>query len=182
MALTADNHIIDPVTSFAVNPDTGHPIGLVPAPIPVVSDERDYPTWVTPHESQIVRKQVDGAPDHVSTPGFEYCHVNRVDGSVTVLVHDEDEEKIATSAYEPIEPEVKPADQFLREVRSDVEQAKRDDAEALNRKISNDQAVLEADEAQRRQEANAHLSQAERDAAVQLAADERARAVNIAKS
>ena len=74
------------------------------------STSEEWPKWVVPHESHVVRKKVDGAPDHVSVTDFEESHVNRVDGSVTVLVKDEADEQRATSARpepeaeEPIEP------------------------------------------------------------------------------
>jgi hypothetical protein len=180
-------HEIDPRTGFAVDKDTGHIVGLMPAPPPRVALGIEWPKWIVPHESHIVRREVEGAPDHVSTPGYPDFHVNRADGVVTVLVKDEEDEKRATGEYkapgsengEEVKPE--PNAEMLREVRSDVQSAERADAEALNKKIRDDQAALERDEAARRTQANANLSAEERAAAEQLAADERARAAEIVK-
>lgn len=63
----------------------------------------DYPKWVKVHDSHIVRRHVDGFPDHIIAPDFADTHVNRVDGVVTVLVADEDEEKRAVGAR--VDPE-----------------------------------------------------------------------------
>lgn len=63
-----------------------------------------FPKWVQPHESHIVRKEMDGAPAHVSAPGFSEVHVNRIDGAVTVLVANEDEEARALADASPKEP------------------------------------------------------------------------------
>lgn len=60
----------------------------------------DWPKWVEPHESQIVRKSSPGAPDHISTPNWPEFHVDRVSGTVSVLVSNKDEEKRALSAQE----------------------------------------------------------------------------------
>ena len=59
-----------------------------------MSDEaktKEYPRWVTPHESHVVRA------GSVSVPDFGQSHVLR-DGAVQVLVENEDEEKRATEA------------------------------------------------------------------------------------
>lgn len=90
--------------------------GLAQAPVPKQSnDGGEFPKWVTPDESHIVRQKVEGAPDHVSTPGWPEYHVNRVDGSVTVLVKDADEEAralAAAKAPEPKEPEPEAKSKF----------------------------------------------------------------------
>ena len=82
-----------------------------------VKEVVQYPKWVKPHDSHIVRKKIiDGqtqagftanhlvvggeGPEHVSTPAFPQCHVNRETGEVTVLVKDEDEEKVALAAHD----------------------------------------------------------------------------------
>lgn len=91
-------HEIHPETGFHVHKETGHIVGLVPAPAARVNHDSEWPRWVKPHDSHIVRQSVAGAPDHVSTPHFPHVHVNRVDGTVTVLVENEDEEKRATEA------------------------------------------------------------------------------------
>lgn len=99
MALTNDNHVIDPHTGFAVHPHTGHPVGLVAAPHARVSAAEDFPKWVAPHASHVVRKEMPGAPDHVSVLRFKDWHVNRDSGAVTVLVHTDEEEKLAVAEY-----------------------------------------------------------------------------------
>jgi len=101
MAFDQENHTIDPVTGFQVHKKTGHHIGMNQAPIERVNDDPDWPKWVTPHESHVVRQTVPGAPDHVNTRAFPHSHVNRADGSVTVLVANEDEEKLALGEYRP---------------------------------------------------------------------------------
>lgn len=92
-------HEIDPSTGFQIDKATGLESGIhaIPPGKPE-SDDRDWPQWIPVHESHVLVKKMDGAPDHVSVPAFPDYHVNRIDGSVTVLVHDEDEAKIASSA------------------------------------------------------------------------------------
>lgn len=99
MALTKENHIIDTETGFAVDPATGHPIGLVAAPHARVTPDEEWPQWVQPHASQVMRREEPGAPVHISVPAFPTFHVNRTDGKVTVLVHNEDEAKLAAAEY-----------------------------------------------------------------------------------
>lgn len=106
-----ERHEIDTATGFVVDKKTGIPIGLMSQPHLPVSLETDFPKWVIPDASHIVRKQVDGAPDHVSTPGFAEFHINRLDGVVTVLVKDAEEEAKALAAREePKAAEVDSAD------------------------------------------------------------------------
>ena len=88
-----ERHEIDPKTGFMVHKETGQPVGIFEAPPKEFHDDPDWPKWVTPHADQIVRTN-----DHVSVPAFPEFHVNRLDGSVTVLVANEDEEKAAMSA------------------------------------------------------------------------------------
>ncbi len=60
-----------------------------------VNNNHEFPKWVLVHESHIVRR-------HGSAPvvqSFSNFHVNRVDNSVTVLVHDADEEQRALAEY-----------------------------------------------------------------------------------
>lgn len=60
----------------------------------------EYPKWVTPHASHVVRRKDDAdAPEHVSTPAWPQHHVNRVNGEVTVLVNDAAEEKRAKAPF-----------------------------------------------------------------------------------
>jgi hypothetical protein len=100
MAFDHETHTIDPATGFQVHKETGHRIGLDPAPHRPVSEDAEWPKWVTPHPSHVVRKEVPGAPDYLSVPAFPHFYVNRGDGEVTVLVHNEDEEKRAVEAVE----------------------------------------------------------------------------------
>lgn len=90
-------HKIDPHHGFQVDKETGRPVGIFQED-PKRTFGTEWPQWVPVHESHIVVRKMDGAPDHVSVPAFPDYHVNRIDGSVTVLVHDEDEAKIASSA------------------------------------------------------------------------------------
>ena len=58
---------------------------------------KEFPKWVTAHESHVVRHDTgSGAPVAVSVPAFPHHHVDRVTHQVTVLVHDEEEEKRAS--------------------------------------------------------------------------------------
>lgn len=122
MAIDPDKHVIEPTTGFAIDKDTGHIVGLMQAPAARIVGDHEYPAWVVPHESQIVRKQVDGAPDHISTPGFAEFHVNRANGEITVLVQDaEDEERALSDAAAPkpgpvLEGEVFDADGYERTI------------------------------------------------------------------
>lgn len=110
MTIDPNQHVIDIHTGFAKDKDTGHIVGLEQKPH-VSPQGVEWPKWVKPHESHIFVKKVEGFPDHVSTPQFEQCSVNRANGEVTVLVKDEDEESKALAALvepekaEPQEPE-----------------------------------------------------------------------------
>lgn len=99
MALTKDNHVIDPHTGFAVDPNSGHPVGLVAKPHGRIDLSDEYPKWVEPHASHIVRKEMPGAPDHVSVKRFADWHINRETGALTVLVKNDAEEKLALAEY-----------------------------------------------------------------------------------
>ena len=145
-----ENHTIDPVTGFVIHKDDGHLIGIEQVPAPVVRGV-EWPKWVVPHDSQIQRKKTEGAPDHVSTPGFADYNVIRVNGEVMVLVADEDEEKVATGEYK--EAEVEPLvddDTTRRAVRADVARAKLALANALAREEAQKQADVENEEVARR--------------------------------
>lgn len=110
MAYDPNQHEIHPQTGFIVDKETGHPVGLAPAPHRRVNHDDEWPKWVKPHESHVVVRRHEGAPDHVSAPGWEEVHVGR-DGVVTVLVRNEDEEAKALAAREEPhaeEPEAQP--------------------------------------------------------------------------
>lgn len=49
----------------------------------------EFPKWVVPHDSHVVRQG-----EHLSTPHFPDVHVGR-DSVVTVLVHDAEQEAFA---------------------------------------------------------------------------------------
>lgn len=68
------------------------------------STSTDWPKWVVPHESHVVRKKADGAPYHVSVIDFEDFHVDRLTGEVTVMVKDEEDESRATAELKAEEP------------------------------------------------------------------------------
>lgn len=175
--LDKDNHIIDPATGFAKHIDTGHIIGLEQAPPMPTRPDSEYPKWVVPHDSQIVRTKVDGAPDHVVTPGWAQSHVNRSDGVVTVLVANEDEENLATGEYQAAAPDTVPAVDELtkRQVRADVARLRAAQSDAAARDDANKQDVLEAEEAARRTAENQERLKRENDAAAELAAAQRER-------
>lgn len=83
---------------FAVHKESGHMVGIeqAPAKAPHHLDDNEYPKWVHPHSSRIVRKNAPNSPEHVSVHGYEHVHVDRSDGAVTVLVHSaEDEDRAA---------------------------------------------------------------------------------------
>lgn len=95
MAIDPEKHIIDPVTGFAVHKDSGHRIGLDNVPDAPAAKHVEYPKWVEPHDSHIVRTEhKDGVT--ISTPDWAQHHVAR-DGVITVFVIDEDEEDLASS-------------------------------------------------------------------------------------
>lgn len=81
-----------------------------------MTEHQDYPKWVKPHDSHIVRKKLDpihrglgssgghviasaDGPDHVSTPAFAQYHVDRLTGAVSVLVNDAEEEAKALAEF-----------------------------------------------------------------------------------
>lgn len=120
MVYDPERHKISPETGFAVDKVTGHPVGLVGAPAGRVGPGSEWPKWVAVHESHVVRKQFEGAPEHVSVIGFEQWHVNRADGSVTVLVEDEAEARRAESEKGTPEP--------IKEAETDAEASAANDA------------------------------------------------------
>jgi hypothetical protein len=91
MAFDQDKHGFDQ-HGFQIDKASGHRIGLDPAPAARVSPDKEYPKWVTPHPSHIVRKETPDAPEHVSTPQFPQFHIDRLTKAVTVLVADAKEE------------------------------------------------------------------------------------------
>lgn len=171
-----DNHIIDPVTGFAKHAETGHLIGIEQAPAARVHRDIEWPKWIVPHESHIIRKKVDGAPDAVSTPAWSQCHVNRVDGAVTVLVANEDEEKAATSEFKAEKPNDPSVDEAtLRRVHRDVEQTKNAQREAIARDEAAEQAELEVEEAARRTAEDQERLAHDKEEAARLASQQSAR-------
>jgi len=102
MAITPETHVIDVETGFAIDKNTGAIAGVQQVVLPKADPGIEFPKWVVVHDSHVFRKEVDGAPAVVSTPGFADYHVNRANGEITVLVKNEDEEKIATSGKEVV--------------------------------------------------------------------------------
>lgn len=90
MTVNAEHHDIDNASGFAVHKEGGGLVGVEQAVWPPAKEVTDYPKWVTPHDSHVVK-----LGDAVSTPLFEH-HVAR-DGGITVLVVDAEHEKIALS-------------------------------------------------------------------------------------
>jgi len=153
MAFDPENHEIDPHSGFMVHKDTGHPIGLVPPPLQSPKDI-EWPKWVKVHDSHILRKKVEGVPDHVSVPAYPEYHVDRLTGDVSVLVHDEDQEKIATAEAVKDDEDQKriPSldERVRREVHRDVEATEREQAGAVSAAIQRQREQIEADETRRR--------------------------------
>lgn len=183
MAFDHEVHEIEPSTGFAVNKDTGGILGIHEVPPQPTRGGQEWPKWVPVHDSYIVRRQTEGAPDHVSVPAWPNYHVNRMDGKVSVLVHDEDEEKRAAAEYkEPTakdaQPEIDP--HIAREVHVEVEQAKRSEADEINDRITAERSQLEHDEALKRTAEEREQAERNRQGAAQLAEAERARAAAIA--
>src|SRR6185437_10080481 len=108
------------------DPVHGHLIGVEQQPLVSPSPPHDeYPRWITPHESQVVvaaPTEAAQTDEHkaeaaklkkdgdslivprgavVSVPGFQH-HVSRHNGAIQVLVHNENEEKLAMG--ERVEP------------------------------------------------------------------------------
>lgn len=82
-------HFIDR-NGFARHKDTGHLLGIEPAPPKRHPQEgSEFPKWVTPHHHHIHR-----VGDRLTTPKFAHFHVDREDG-VTVLVKNAAEEAFA---------------------------------------------------------------------------------------
>lgn len=103
MAFDAEKHDFDD-NGFMIDRDTGHRIGLEPAPRGNVQDE-EWPKWVEVHESHLVR-----SGDGVVPPEWPEFHVRR-DGVVTVLVKDEGEERRAVEPKAVAEPEHAPPEE-----------------------------------------------------------------------
>ena len=177
MAFDAENHEIDPATGFAVHKDDGHVIGLEQAPPAKPFGNPEWPKWVKVSDSQIVRQKRDGAPDHVSVPGWPNYHVDRTSGDVTVLVDNEDDEKIATSEAKAEDGKdgIVIDDATRRAVHADVERIKLEQATLLDKEASDEQAALEEEEAARRITENNERLARENEAAEAMAAKQRER-------
>lgn len=95
MAFDAENHVIDSKTGFMLDKNSGHRVGIDPAPHkgPEVVDP-NWPKWVKLHESQIERRE-GGPPFSKHWDGKKTAY-NRVTGELAVLVENEDEEKQAS--------------------------------------------------------------------------------------
>lgn len=99
-------HGIDPVTGYQIDKESGTFSGLVQKTFENAAEAvSDFPKWVVASIDHIVMKQDGDGPVHVSTPDFPDFHVNRETKEVTVLVHDEDEEKKAVSGKQSPAPE-----------------------------------------------------------------------------
>jgi hypothetical protein len=106
MAYDPEQHAFHPHTGFMVDKETGALAGIEHKPISKPnSPDLEYPKWVTPHESHIVRSK-RGDQEHVSTPRFVDPHINRDTKEVTVLVHSVEEEEMALAPYSRIAREM----------------------------------------------------------------------------
>ena len=170
-----NNHVIDPVTGFAIHKDDGHIIGLEQA-TPVVAVGKEWPKWVKPHDSQVVRKEADGYPTSISTPGFAESHVNRTNGEVGVLVADEDEEKRALGEYKQAEdgPFVD-NDVIRRAVRRDIHNANAALSVSVNEEEAEKQLAIEDEEVARRVAEQQELSARNAETALEAAKAQRER-------
>jgi hypothetical protein len=178
MAYDSNVHEFDPETGYMISKDTQKPVGLVPRPVaqPIYADN-DWPKWVTPHDSHIVRQKNDGAPDHVSTPAFGMSHVNRVDGGVSVLVHNEDEEKRATSEFKAPEQDDGESidDRTRRQVAAEVDAHLIRQREAEAKKATEDRDRMIEEEAARRTAEMRDISDHARDETAKIAEESRSR-------
>jgi hypothetical protein len=100
MAFDPKLHEIHPASGFMVDKESGHPVGLVPPPVPKSALDPEFPKWIEPHESHIEK-----TGGHISVPLFPF-HVQRGSNVVTVMVKDADEEKQAIEAK--TEPSTEP--------------------------------------------------------------------------
>lgn len=95
MAYDAALHDFDPVTGFMVHKGTVSPVGVIqyvpPSPL-----HDDYPKWVVAHGSHVVG---DLAPEL----GESFRPRN---GEVMVIVHDEDEERVALAEKASVKPPI----------------------------------------------------------------------------
>jgi hypothetical protein len=173
MAFDAENHEVDPRSGFMVSKDTGHPIGLVPPPLHS-PQSIEWPKWVVVHGSHIDRKETEGGPVHISVPAYPDYHVNRANGEVTVLVHNEDEEKAATAEAVKKDDDQKQLpgldEQIRREVHRDIENTERDQSRAASAEILAARAVIEADETRRRMAEQAGQREQNQKTAAEIAA------------
>lgn len=99
MAFDSENHIIDPHTGFQLRKEDGGPVGLTSPAIRSAHRGTEYPKYVKPHPSHIVRHN-----EHVSCPYFPEFHVDRDTKEVTVMVKDADEEAKALADKDAPEP------------------------------------------------------------------------------
>ncbi len=152
--------------SFMRDGDTGHLVGIEQRPY-AATVRQDWPKWVVPHESQIVRTKAEGMPDQVSTPGFADFHVNRADGVVTVLVANEAEEQRAAGEYQAPELDeyAQVDEETKREVRAEVERFMREQAEAIAQHAAIDREKLIMEESLRRSAEKRDRAERDREAA-----------------
>ena len=128
----------------------------------------EYPKWVNPHESHLVRKGT-----HVTTPKFAVWNVNRLNGHVDVLVNDPYEEAFAKapiSAEELAAPVDPVAEAIKHDVRAEVEKADAAKESTLRLKKAAALAQIAKAEVERRLVAAKEAKEAEKAAADELAA------------
>jgi hypothetical protein len=92
MAFDPTVHEFHPDSGFIVHKDTGAQVGIHQVPVARLNDDDEWPKWIPAHDSHVVRRKIDGAPDAISIPGYDH-HVDRNTGVVSVLANNPDQEK-----------------------------------------------------------------------------------------
>jgi hypothetical protein len=174
MAYDKDLHEVNPNTGFLVHKDTGHMIGIEEAPVRVAEPNQEWPQWVTPHESHVVRRvdPNDKDADPTKAPvtvvqGFRDWHVNRNDGSVSVLVDNEDDAKRAAGERTDNankDDALLVDNDIRRQVHTDFEAGRNLKAAEEAKKLAAEQDAEEEEEALRRTKARREREDAEKKA------------------
>ena len=65
----------------------------------------EFPKWITPHPSWLVKRTVIGEPHpRVTAVGGQNVHLDRASGAITMLVNTQDEATRAAAEYIPRDP------------------------------------------------------------------------------
>jgi hypothetical protein len=108
VAFDPNIHDFHPHSGLMRHKETGRLVGIEHHPPHDVVDlpkpaDPEWPKWVTPHESHVVRTK-RGDHKHIATPRFAEHHVHRDTSEVTVLVHSPEEEDMARGPLSPVLP------------------------------------------------------------------------------